>query len=78
MGANLVVNGNAESRPPGTATTEVTSIPGWTGTANVLPYTIAGYLVTTDPAPPDHGFQCFAAAPKGSTSTLTAAPKARD
>ena len=33
---------------------------------------ITGYLVTTDPAPPDHGFQYFAAtAPKGSTTTLT-------
>src|SRR5580658_5432221 len=37
LGNNLVVNGNAETGPAGTATTEVTSIPGWTGTANVLP-----------------------------------------
>jgi len=74
FGNNLIVNGNAEAGPAGTVTSAAASIPGWTravGSANVLPYTIAGYLVSTDPAPPDHGFQYFAAGVKAGTYSLT-------
>jgi uncharacterized protein (TIGR03437 family) len=74
LGTNLIVNGNAELGTAGTATTAVTSIPGWTkssGSANVLPYTITGFLVQGNPAPLDHGFQYFAGAPSDRTSTLT-------
>ena len=58
---NLIVNGGAESGPAGTATSLPSSIPRWTvtGKANVLPYGLTNYLLLTDPAPPDHGFQYF-------------------
>jgi uncharacterized protein (TIGR03437 family) len=75
LGTNLVVNGNAESgsaAPDGK--TIVASIPNWTrgsGKANVLPYNLTGFLLLTDPAPPDHGFNYFAAAPTIGNSTLT-------
>lgn len=67
LGSNLIVNGNAEMGPAGTATTTVTSIPGWTvtGEANVLPYGLTGYVLLTDPTPapppfgPGPGFQYF-------------------
>src|SRR5271165_6630337 len=75
LGANLILNGNAES---GTASpdgkTIVSSIPNWTrgsGKANVLPYNLTGFTLLTDPTPPDHGFNYFAAAPTTGTSTLT-------
>ncbi len=71
---NLIVNGNAESGNTGTAATPVASIPGWTrsGNANVFSYGMTGFLQTTDPAPPDHGFQYFyAGVPGAGPSTLT-------
>lgn len=75
FGTNLIVNGDAESGTAGTATTVVSSIPGWTrtGTANVLPYGLTGFVLLTDPAPKDHGFQYFenTYAGIGSTATLT-------
>ena len=74
LNTNLIVNGNAEAGPAGTGvTTAVSSIPGWTvqsGKPTVLPYDLNitapqqptnGFIQTTDPAPPDHGFQYFAA-----------------
>jgi uncharacterized protein (TIGR03437 family) len=69
FGANLIVNGNAEAGPAGTDKATVASIPGWThtGSPNVLPYDLTGYVLLTDPAPPDHGFQYFSAQ---SASTL--------
>lgn len=72
LGTNLIVNGNAEAGPAGTSTTQASTIPGWTvtGKANVLPYGLTGYLLTTSPAPPDHGFQYFAGFSDGS-ATLT-------
>jgi uncharacterized protein (TIGR03437 family) len=72
LGPNLIVNGDAETGLPGTPTTPPASIPGWTltGKPTVLPYTIASYLVLTDPAPQNHGFQYFAADPNGAASTL--------
>ena len=62
LGNNLIVNGNAEAGAAGTPTTPVGSIPGWTltGKSNVLPYGVTGYLLVSEPAPPDHGFQYFA------------------
>jgi uncharacterized protein (TIGR03437 family) len=63
LGGNLIVNGNAEAGPAGTATTLAASIPGWTrasGKINVLPYDVTGLVLLNDPAPPDHGFQYFA------------------
>jgi uncharacterized protein (TIGR03437 family) len=74
LGSNLIVNGNAEAGSAGTATTPVASIPGWTLTTrnvNVLPYGLAGHLLLTDPAPPDHGFQYFAGDPDQSPATIT-------
>jgi uncharacterized protein (TIGR03437 family) len=76
LGGNLIVNGNAEAGLGGTATTVVTSIPGWTraGNANVLPYGLTGYVLLSDPTPapppygPGPGFQYFIGA---SSSTLT-------
>jgi uncharacterized protein (TIGR03437 family) len=74
LGSNLIVNGNAEAGPAGSGVlTAVASIPGWTvqsGKPTVLPYNLTstaaqqptnGYEQLTDPAPPDHGFQYFAA-----------------
>ena len=74
LGTNLIVNGNAESGPAGTATTLAANIPGWTttGDANVLPYGLTGLVLLTDPAPPDHGFQYFVAGgPHGTNAVLT-------
>jgi uncharacterized protein (TIGR03437 family) len=75
LNTNLIVNGNAEAGPAGSGVvTAVASIPGWTvqsGKPTVLPYNFTstaaqqptnGYPQLTDPAPPDHGFQYFAAA----------------
>jgi uncharacterized protein (TIGR03437 family) len=73
LGSNLVTNGGAETGPAGTPTGLVTTVTGWTrtGNANVLPYDLTGQLLLSDPAPPDHGFQYFAAGgPNGSVSTL--------
>jgi uncharacterized protein (TIGR03437 family) len=73
LGSNLIVNGNAEAGSAGTATTPVASIPGWTrtGNANVLTYNLTGYILLSDPAPPDHGFQYFTGPLAGGSSTLT-------
>ena len=75
LNTNLIVNGNAEAGPAGSGVvTAVASIPGWTvqsGKPTVLPYNFTttaaqqptnGYPQLTNPAPPDHGFQYFAAA----------------
>jgi hypothetical protein len=65
LGMNLIVNGNAEAGAAGMdVKTPVGSIPGWslTGKPTVLPYNLTGLLQLTDPTPPDHGFQYFAAA----------------
>jgi uncharacterized protein (TIGR03437 family) len=76
FGTNLIVNGNAENgsaSPDGTVV--VTSIPGWTrgtstnGNANVVPYGLTGFVLLSDPAPPDHGFQYFAS--QGGAASLT-------
>lgn len=75
LGTNLIVNGNAEAGPASAdGTTVVSSIPSWTkatGNANVLPYGLVNYMLLSDPAPPDHGFNYFAGAPNGTLSTLT-------
>ena len=75
LGTNLIANGDAESGPAAPdGKTVVSSIPNWTragGKANVLPYNLTGFLLLTDPAPPDHGFNYFAAAPTTGDSTLT-------
>ena len=74
LGTNLIVNGDAES---GTASksvsTLVPSIPGWTraGNVNVLSYGITNYLLTTNPSPPDRGFQYFAGAGYPAPLTMT-------
>jgi uncharacterized protein (TIGR03437 family) len=72
MGTNLVVNGGAESGPASAdGKAVVAAIPGWTpatGSINVLPYDLTGYVLLKDPAPPDHGFQYFlGVSPSGST-----------
>ena len=72
LNTNLIVNGNAEAGPAASSFSSlVSSFPGWTatGNVNVLPYNLAGYIQLTDPAPPDHGFQYFAASGAG-VSTL--------
>jgi uncharacterized protein (TIGR03437 family) len=63
LNVNLITNGDAEA---GTASpdgkTVVSSIPNWTrgtGTMNVLPYGLTSYVLLTDPAPADHGFNYF-------------------
>jgi uncharacterized protein (TIGR03437 family) len=75
LGTNLIVNGNAEAGPAGTGVNDiVTSIPGWTrtGNANVLSYGLNGLIQLSDPTPPDHLFNYFAAASgKPDPSTLT-------
>ena len=69
---NLIVNGNAEMGTAGTGANDVVAIPGWTraGNATVLPYGLTGYVLTSDPAPPDHLFQYFKGPSTGS-STLS-------
>ena len=75
LNTNLIVNGNAETGQAGAGVvTAVASIPGWTvqsGKPTVLPYNLTstaaqqpsnGYEQLTQPSPPDHGFQYFAAA----------------
>jgi uncharacterized protein (TIGR03437 family) len=72
LNTNLIVNGNAEAGPAASSFSSlVSSVPGWTatGNVNVLPYNLTGYIQLTDPAPPDHGFQYFAASGAG-VSTL--------
>jgi hypothetical protein len=62
LNTNLIVNGNAEAGPAGTATTAPSSIPDWTATGgkpNVLPYGLTGYILLSNPAPMDHGFNYF-------------------
>jgi uncharacterized protein (TIGR03437 family) len=63
LNTNLIVNGNAEAGPASPdGKTVVSSIPSWTrgtGMMNVLPYGLTGYVLLTDPAPPDHGFNYF-------------------
>jgi len=75
LGTNLVVNGDAESGSAAPdSKTIVSSVPNWTrgsGKANVLPYNLTGFLLLTDPAPPDHGFNYFTAYPTTGNSTLT-------
>jgi len=76
LGANLIVNGNAEAGPAGTSVSKlVTGIPGWTASANanVLPYGLTNLLLLTNPAPPDHGFNYFvsSASNVGLTAKLT-------
>ena len=70
LGTNLIVNGNAESGSAGMGVATPVSIPGWTvtGKPTVLPYGLTGFMQTTDPAPPDRGFQYFACQ---SVSTMT-------
>jgi uncharacterized protein (TIGR03437 family) len=72
LGSNLIVNGNAEAGAAGTGPTDVVAIPGWTrtGNATVLPYGLTGYVLLSDPAPPDHGFNYFKG-PAAGSSTLT-------
>ena len=75
LNTNLIVNGDAEAGPAGTGVLiPVASIPGWTlvsGKPTVLPYNFVtaapqqptyGFAQLTSPAPPNHGFQYFAAA----------------
>jgi uncharacterized protein (TIGR03437 family) len=75
LGSNLIVNGDAESGTAGTTVlTVVSSIPGWTrtaGNANVLPYTIAGYMVAADPGPQNRGFNYFVSGPTAGVHSLT-------
>ena len=74
LGTNLIVNGGAEVGPASTSTTNlVTNIPSWTrtGSATVLPYDLTGSLLLSDPGPPDHGFQYFAAPYFGSGSAVS-------
>ena len=75
LNKNLIVNGNAESGPAGMdVKTAVSSIPGWTitgGKPTVLPYNLSGFVQLTDPTPPDHGFQYFAAAFPSLPGTMT-------
>lgn len=73
LNSNLIVNGGAEAGPTGSPGTLPTSIPGWTSNAaNVLAYNITGLIQSTDPAPPDHGFNYFTGGPNtGAGGTLT-------
>jgi uncharacterized protein (TIGR03437 family) len=76
LGANLIVNPGAEAGTAGVSISKpTTSIPGWTitGGANVLPYDLTGLLLSTGPAPADHGFNYFVAPSSGvgATGTLT-------
>jgi len=76
LGKNLIANASAEAGPPGkTITSVTTSIPNWTvtGSANVLAYDLTGLILSTDPAPPDRGFQYFVSGPSnlGLTATLS-------
>ncbi len=76
LGNNLIVNSDAEA---GSAATDishpVTTIPNWTrggvGNVSVLPYTITNYLVSSSPAPPNHGFQYFVGAGYPGAATLS-------
>lgn len=76
LGRNLIVNGSAEAGPaaPGLSPV-VTNIPNWTttGGANVVSYDITGLILSTEPAPPDRGFNYFVSGPTnlGLTATLT-------
>lgn len=73
LGRNLIVNGDAETGPAvSSVSTTVATIPGWTrtGNLNVLSYNTPTSIQTaTVPAPPDHGFQFFAAGSGASSIT---------
>ena len=76
LGGNLIVNGDAEAGSAGADLAhQVASIPNWTragtGLTTVVPYTITGYLITSEPAPASRGFQYFAGAAWPSPVTLS-------
>ena len=61
LGANLVINGNAEAGPSAAADTTTAYVPGWStdGGASVCPYGGSGSLPTTAPGPVDRGVNLF-------------------
>jgi uncharacterized protein (TIGR03437 family) len=76
LGGNLIQNPGAEAGSAGTDLTHaVTTIPNWTragtGLTTVVPYTITNYLLSSDPAPANRGFQYFAGAGYPNPVTLS-------
>jgi hypothetical protein len=72
-GANLIVNGNAESGSS-SASGDPVSVPGWTTSSafTVIPYTAGGgYPTSSDPGPPDRANQFFAGGNNVTLSTAT-------
>jgi hypothetical protein len=70
-GANLLVNGNAESGPASSTGGPVASIPGWivTGSPTVVTYGASGgFPTTTDPGPPDRLNAFFAGGSSASSN----------
>ena len=77
FGANLIVNGDAESGPGGDGTSRVTSFPGWTaaGAADIYAYGSASAKVKAlsqnDIVPVNHGNNYFAGGAQPANSSLT-------
>lgn len=61
LGANLIVNGNAEGGPSGAPDSTTSYVPGWStdGGASVCPYGGAGWISATAPGPVDRGVSLF-------------------
>jgi uncharacterized protein (TIGR03437 family) len=61
LGANLLVNGNAEAGPNAPNGSLAPYIPGWSTTygASVAPYGGSGFISATDPGPADRGTNLF-------------------
>ncbi len=73
FGANLLVNGDAESGT-GSADGSVVSTPGWTTNGNftVLQYGAGGgFPLATDPGPANRGVNFFAGGPNNAASSAT-------
>lgn len=76
LGANLIVNGDAESCVPGPSGYEVVAIPGWTVLGNLTAVswtTGGGFPVNSDPGPAVRGVAFFAGGPEEDLSEMTQA-----
>src|SRR5262245_53046674 len=60
FGANLIVNGDAEASAPIPGCTSAAPVPGWSSAAlSVCPYGPGGFVLTTEPGPPERGLGFF-------------------
>ncbi len=73
LGANLIVNGNAEAGTGATSTADVAPPPGWTVSGNftAIKYGTAGVLATNASGPANRGTTFFAGGPDNELSSAS-------